>query len=109
MLTAEEVGVLFGELRPLFGEIVEGEDRGNGANRHAGAAIDALHGIDVEHLDVGESRVFLLGVDAVDGAGVDARCVFGANAGFRNYVCHMFWNFQKYHTASCEFGFAQAR
>ena len=38
----------FGETRPLFRQIIQGEDGGNGANRDARAAVDALHGIDIE-------------------------------------------------------------
>ena len=111
--TAKKVGVLFGEFSPFFGEIVQRENRGNGAHRNAGAAIDALHGIDVKHLYIGESGVFFFRMNAIDGAGVDARRVFGANAGFRNYVCHMSGTSQRTiwpaTGGTCEFAAAQAR
>src|SRR6266550_2221329 len=58
-------GVLLGKLGPLFRQIVKREDRRYRAHGHARAA-----------------------VDAVDRAGIDARRVLDADAGFRNYVCH---------------------
>ena len=92
---AEKFGVLLRELMPFFRKVIQREDRGNGANRYTRAAIDALHGIDVKHFDVRKSRVFLLGMNAVDGAGVNTCRVLRSNAGFRNYVCHMSGNFKR--------------
>ena len=54
----EELGVDGGELLPLRRHVVLVEDRGDGADRLAGAAVDALVGVDVEH-----ARAL---VDAVD-------------------------------------------
>ena len=34
---------------PLFRQVIQGEDGGNGADRDARAAVNALDGIDVEH------------------------------------------------------------
>jgi len=56
-----------GELRPLVGHVVFVEDRLNRAYRLAGAAVDALVGVDVEH-----PPAF---VDAVDWAFIDAGLV----------------------------------
>ena len=86
---AEEIGVFLGEIGPLLRQIVQREDSGNGTNRHAGAAIDALDGVNIKHLDVGKSGIFFFGMDAIDRAGVDACRVLGTDAGFRNYVGHI--------------------
>ena len=67
---------------PLFGQVVQGENRGDRADRHAGPTIDALYGIDVELRDLIEARTgvvvrcVLLGVDAIYGAGIDAGGAF---------------------------------
>src|ERR1019366_1275089 len=63
----------------------------NRADGNAGAAVDAFHRIDVKHLFAGELVVLLFGMDAVNGASVHASCVLGADAGFRNHVCHKFF------------------
>jgi 6-pyruvoyl-tetrahydropterin synthase len=81
-------GVLGGELRPLLRQVVERENRRHGAHRDAGAAVDALHRVDVEHLGLGEVGLVLLRMDAIDRAGVDAGGIFGSNARFSDYVCH---------------------
>ena len=78
-----------GEIGPFFGKIVYGEDRGNGANRNTRAAIDALDGIDVNHVDFFELGLILFRMDAIYGASVYACRVFGADAGFCNYVSHI--------------------
>ena len=51
------------------------------AGGRAGAAVDAPVGVDVEHLRGGEVWVAGRGVDAVDGAGQDARGVRAARLG----------------------------
>jgi len=61
--------------------IVLGEDGRDRADRLAGAAVDALIGVDVE-LAV---YVFVV-VDAVDGTDLDAGFVDGADTGLRNDV-----------------------
>jgi hypothetical protein len=61
--------------------IVLGEDGRDRADRLAGAAVDALIGVDVE-LAV---YVFVV-VDAVDGTDLDAGLVDGADTGIRNDV-----------------------
>jgi len=81
--------VLGREARPFFRQIVQSEDRRNRANRYAGAAIDALYRIDVEHLGVRVGRLIFLRVNAVDRASIDAGCIFRAYAGFCYNVCHL--------------------
>jgi hypothetical protein len=56
---------------PLFGQVVHRKNRGDREDRHAGSAIDALYGIDVELRDIIEARTaivvgsVLLRVDAI--------------------------------------------
>ena len=69
------------ERLPLVGHRVLGEDRLDRALGLAGAAVDALLGIDHEH------AVGL--VDAVDGADVDAGLVLHIDAGLGDDVCHL--------------------
>src|SRR5579885_3693311 len=89
MYLAAVVGRVFrGELRPLFRQVVERENGRHRADRHAGAAVDALDRIDVQHLRLGVIGLVLFGMDAVHRAGVYARGIFGSNAGFCNHVCH---------------------
>src|SRR2546422_596657 len=88
-LSGEERGVTRGELVPLLWKVVEREDRRNGANRDAGAAVNALYRINVEHLFPFVLFIILLGVDAVYRTCVDAGGVLGSDAGFSNYVCHI--------------------
>src|SRR3954454_11959272 len=67
-------------LRPLLGELVLGEAGVDGARLDAGIAVDALVGVDVEHL--GRLVVGLVGgrVDAVDRTDLDARVVLRPDA-----------------------------
>jgi hypothetical protein len=95
---SKEVRVFLRELAPLLGKVIEREDRGNGTYRNAGATVDAFDGVDVQHLGIRELSLILFRMNAIDGAGVYARRVFGTDARFRNNVCHMFWKLQKYHT-----------
>ena len=82
--------VQFRVLLPLLGQVVQREDRGHRADRHAGAAIDAFHRVNIELGNAIECRPavvirrVLLGVDAIYGTGVDAGGVFGSDAGFGN-------------------------
>ena len=75
------VGVVdLDERLPLVGQRVLREDRLDGALRLAGAAVDALLGVDHEH-PAGL-------VDAVHGADVDAGLVFDVDAGLGDDVRH---------------------
>jgi hypothetical protein len=86
--------VEFGKVIPLLGQIVQRKNRGHWADGHAGAAIDALHRIDVELRDFLEARTaiivrcVLLRVDAIYGAGIDAGGVLYSDAGFGNDEGH---------------------
>ena len=81
-LLLEVLGVDLGKVRPLFRDVRVGEIRFDRSRGDAGAAVDAHFGIDEELL------VFVLAVNAVYRAHVDARLVFGAYAGFSDNVCH---------------------
>ena len=79
---AVAVGVVdLDERLPLVGHRVLGEDRLDRALGLAGAAVDALLGVDDQH-PVGL-------VDAVDGADVDAGLVLHVDAGLGDDVCHL--------------------
>lgn len=79
-------GVDGGETGVFLWEFVEHKNRISGANRDAGAAIDAIVGLDVELRRFGETSLILLGVNAVNGAGLHAQFILGTSIG--NYVCH---------------------
>ena len=69
-------------------ELVLGEARVDRAGLDAGVAVDALLGIDVEHLDLVVVGLVRRRMDAVDGADFDAGVVLGADAGFSDHVSH---------------------
>src|SRR5229473_4242670 len=76
------------EAIPLFGEIFERENSGHGANRDAGATIDAFRRVDVELGLSLESRLILAGMNAVHRTDIHARGVFCADARLGNHVSH---------------------
>src|SRR5262249_17684358 len=76
----EELLVHLNELLPVRRRLVLGEDGLDGADGLAGAAVDALIGMDVEH--------GLALVDAIHGADLDAGLVFHVDARFRDDVRH---------------------
>ena len=85
--------VQFRVLLPLLGQVIDRKNRRDGADRNAGAAIDAFHGINVELGNVVEGcpsvvigRV-LLRVYAIYGAGIDTGRVLYPDAGFGNDIC----------------------
>src|SRR6185437_5704142 len=82
-------GVLLREVRPLLRQVVCRKDGRNRARRNAGAAVDALNGIDEELLGLAESVFVLLGVDAIHGTRIYAGGVLGADTGFCNHICHL--------------------
>src|SRR5215216_6750056 len=84
----EVLRVLLGVVRPLRGQLVLGEARVDGARLHAGVAVDALLGIDEQHLDLVVIGLVRRRVDAVDGAYLDAGVVLGPDAGFSDHVSH---------------------
>jgi hypothetical protein len=79
---------------PLLRNIIEGEDRRDRAHRHASTAVDTLHRINIELRDFLEARTavlirrVLLGMDAINGAGIDASAVLQPDAGFGNDIGH---------------------
>jgi len=87
-LPTEVGGVLLREVRPLLRQIVLGKNGRNGAGRHARAAIDALNWIDEQLIGLAVTAFVFFGVDAIDGTGVHAGGVLGADTGFCNHVCH---------------------
>jgi len=94
-LAAEERSVLGRKFGPLLRQVVLREDRRNRADRDARTAIDALDRVDINHLSVREGRFVFFRMDAVYRTGVHTSRVFGADAGFRDYVCHISGNFQR--------------
>ena len=71
---------------PLSGGLVEGEDRLNGTHRHAGAAVDALVRVDIQHLRLGKPGLILTRVNAVHRADIDTGRIFRADAGLADDV-----------------------
>src|SRR3954452_6836249 len=77
------------ELLPLVGQLVLGEARVHRAGLDARIAVDALVGVDVEHLDLVVVRLVRGRMDAIDRTHLDARVVLGADAGLRDDVGHV--------------------
>src|SRR5918998_1467860 len=80
--------VLLGVARPLLGQLVLGEARVHGAGLDAGIAVDALLGIDEEHLDLVVVGLVGRRMDAVDRADLDAGVVLGSDAGLGDDIGH---------------------
>ena len=87
-LPGEVGGVALRELGPLVGQLVLGEARVHGARLDARIAVDALVGVDEEHLGLVVVGLVGRGVDAVDRAHLDAGVVLGADAGLCDDVGH---------------------
>ena len=77
-----------GEALPLCWQLVFGEDRIDWARLDAGIAVDALLGVDEQLIHVRKSRLLSGGVDAVNGADLDAREVLDVDAWVGDYVGH---------------------
>src|ERR1700757_2673766 len=71
--------------RPLFRQVFQGKDSGDRTDGHACATINTFRGIDKKLVDLFVVRLVLTGVDAINGAHVDARSVFGADARLGDY------------------------
>src|SRR6185503_2914051 len=98
-LPAKIFRVLLRVILPFFRKIVEREDRRHRADWHAGAAVDALYRINVEHVEIGMLRVVLLGMNAIYRAGVYASAVLGADARLCNDIgheCYFSWVLRMY-------------
>ena len=76
-------------MSPLFRQVVLSKNRGNGAGRDTRAAINALNRINEELIGFGVIALVFFGVDAIDGTGVHAGGVLGADTGFCNHVSHL--------------------
>ena len=76
----EDVAIDLDELAHISGDVFLREDRGYRALGLAGAAIDAL-------VRVNEELLLPL-INAIDGADIDARLVFDADARFNDDVRH---------------------
>src|SRR5262249_40748246 len=74
---------------PLLRELILGEARVNRTRLDAGIAVDALLGVDIEHLDAVVVRLVGGRVDAIDRADFDAGVVLGSDAGLGNDVSHV--------------------
>src|SRR4051794_26463475 len=74
---------------PLVGQLILREAGVHRAGLHARIAVDALVGIDEEHL--GRVVIRLVGgrMDAVDRTHLDTRVVLGPDARLCDYVCHL--------------------
>src|ERR1044071_3816836 len=82
------VAVLRDECAPLARRLVERKDRFNRTGRNAGAAVDALVRMNIEHFRGGEPRFILPRMNTVYRTDVHARCILCAYAGFANDVRH---------------------
>ena len=87
-LTPVVSGIARGKSRPFFRQIIEREDSGHWADRHAGAAVDALYRIDVEQLSLGVVGLVFFGMNAIDRTRVHASGVFGSDARLCNHIGH---------------------
>src|SRR4026209_1082404 len=74
---------------PLVGQLVLGKAGVHRAGLDTGVAVDALLGIDVEHLDLVVIRLVRGRMDAIDRAYLDAGVVLGSDAGFSDHVGRM--------------------
>src|SRR6185295_17232824 len=74
--------------RPFPGRLVEREDGVDRAGRYASPAVDALIGVDVQHLGHREGRFVFPGMDAVDRADVHARGILHPDAWLTNDIRH---------------------
>src|SRR6516162_5797979 len=88
LFTLEVIGVELYEVLPLGWHRALLEDRREGAGWLAGAAINALFGVNIEQFDRLKVRLALRRVDAVDRADIYARGVLLADARLGNHVGH---------------------
>ena len=72
------LGVDFGVLFPGSGQVTQNEDCGNRTHGNTQAAIDARRRINERALGAGKLRLINSGMDAIDGANIQASRVFPA-------------------------------
>ena len=93
------VGVYLCKARPLLRQIVEGEDRRDGAHRDTRATIDALYWVNVDDFSLGKIGFVFPWVDTVHWTCVYTRRVLNANARLCDYLCHLapsqFWSIRQ--------------
>src|SRR5436190_14893906 len=82
------VRILVNKIRPPGRRLVERENSLDRARRHAGAAVDALVRMNIEHLGRGELGLVLPGVNAVHRADVHARGILRTDAGLADDIRH---------------------
>jgi len=87
-LCGEMPGIYLHEIPPPIGNIIEGENRGDGAHWHTCSAINALHRIDVELGLRFEIHFVFFRVNAIDRARINARSIFHVDARLGNHVGH---------------------
>src|SRR5438128_4531114 len=87
-LPSKILRIALGVALPLFRKIVERENRRYRAYGDACAAVNTLDRVNVEHFFASMLRIFLLRMYAIDGAGVHACAVFGADARLCDYIGH---------------------
>src|SRR5262245_28251043 len=80
------LGIPADEARPFVRRLVEREDGLDWTRRHAGAAVDALVGMNIEHLSRSEGGLILSRVDAVDRADIHASRILRAYAGLADDI-----------------------
>ncbi len=80
------IGVDLNVLLPLFRDVFVTIDRFDRAGRLAGAAIDTFIRMDKKLLGAFEISFILAGMNAINGADINAGRVLRADAGFANYV-----------------------
>src|SRR5215471_6080497 len=73
---------------PSLRRLVEREDRFHRTGRHAGAAVDALVGMDVEHVGRGERRLVLARMDAVHRTDIHTRGILRPDTGLADDIRH---------------------
>jgi hypothetical protein len=86
-LAIEKLRIDVGKLLKVFRKIVNRLDGIGGTDGHAGAAIDASGGVNIELGGDVKGRLVLFGVNAVRGADVHAEKVFDTSAG--DYISHL--------------------
>src|ERR1700730_17905762 len=76
------------KIGPFVRRLVQRENGLDRAGRNAGAAVDALVGMNVEHVGRGVRGFVLPGMNTVDRTHVDTGGIFHANARFTDDVGH---------------------
>ena len=74
---------------PLVRQLILGEDRVHRTGLDASVAVDALFGVDVELVHVGEARLVFCRMNAVDRADLNAGEVLEVDAWFGDHIGHV--------------------